>query len=101
MIEKEAAQKLKEIVESKEINESIENKMAENLRQECNEQLMKVKPILDDAKNNLNQIKEKDLIEIRSYKKPPAPVLIIMQMILVILKRKIMFSDLSGQHLSI
>jgi len=91
--EKENARKIKEIVEEKEMKASIEKKLAETLQSECQEQLSKALPLLEEAKNGLSQIKEKDLIEMRTYSNPTTTIKTIMEMILILLERKIIMEE--------
>lgn len=91
--EKQEAQKLKEVVEAKEMTASFEKSMAEKLEQECKEQLSKELAKLEEAKKELSKIKEKDLVEMRSYTKPPTTIRIIMEMILILLGRKIFVDE--------
>ena len=91
--EKQEAQKLKEIVEAKEMTASFEKSIAEKLEQECKEQLSKEVAKLEEAKKELAKIKEKDLVELRSYSKPPPAIRIIMEMLLILLGRKIFIDE--------
>ncbi len=72
---------------------SIEKKLAEQLQQECQEQLSKALPMLEEAKTGLSQIKEKDLIETRTYSSPTTTVKTIMEMILILLGRKVIVEE--------
>ena len=91
--ENETAKKLKEVVEEKEVKASLEKKLAEQLQQECQEQLSKALPMLEEAKTGLSQIKEKDLIETRTYSSPTTTIKTIMEMILIMLGRKVIIEE--------
>ena len=88
--EKEEAKKKREKVEEKEIRASEDKKQAELLEKECQDKLSSVTPLLEAARVGImSQVKEKDLIETRSYQTPTTIIKTIMEIVLLMLGRKI------------
>lgn len=54
-------------------------KVAESIKEDCNKALSEAEPGLLAAKKQVDNLKESDFIEIKSYKDPPIKILIIFE----------------------
>jgi len=87
------ADEQKEVLKQESTKIQREKDAAEVIKAECEEDLEKATPALNDAEAALNALDKKELQELKTYTTPPAAVKMVMEAVQLTLKRPIEWPD--------